>query len=33
MTFVVQVGMHAWFSFVNNNISCCLIIVIHVIKS
>ncbi len=32
MTFVVQVGMHAWFSFGNNNMSCCLSMLIHVIK-
>ncbi len=32
MTFVVPVGMHAWFSFVSNNISCYLSILISVIK-
>ena len=32
MTFVVQVGIHAWFSLGINNISCCLIILIHAIK-
>ena len=32
MTFVVPVGMHAWFSFVSNNISCYLSILIPVIK-
>jgi hypothetical protein len=32
MTFVVQVGIHAWSSFGINNISCCLIILIHAFK-
>ncbi len=32
MTFVVPVGMHAWFSFVSNNISCYLSILIPVNK-
>jgi hypothetical protein len=31
-TFVVQVGIHVWFSFGINNISCCLSILIHAIK-
>jgi hypothetical protein len=32
MTFVVQVGIHAWSTFGINNISCCLIILIHAFK-
>ncbi len=32
MTFVVPVGLHAWFSFVSNNISCYLSMLIPVIK-
>ncbi len=32
MTFVMPVGIHAWFSFVSSNISCYLSILIPVVK-